>query len=110
VQAGGEVGVRCRLGREVKPGALPPPPAGRGGSDNAAKMACRAGSLRALREAAYLLWADGGRTRLCCDWCELMGATALLTLGLPERGAVLAPGAFGGIDGFRQQRGRACRV
>jgi len=40
--------------------------------DNPAKMACRAGNLRVLREAAYLLWEDGDRTRLRCDWCELM--------------------------------------
>ena len=50
--------------------------------DNPAKMACRAGNLRALREAAFLLWEDGDRTRLRCDWCELMGATGLLTLDL----------------------------
>ena len=50
--------------------------------DNPAKMACRAGNLRVLREAAYLLWEDGDRTRLRCDWCELMGATGLLTFDL----------------------------
>src|SRR5436309_9187877 len=79
--------------------------------DNAAKMACRAGNLRTLREAAYLLWEDGDRTRLRCDWCELMGATGLLTLDLLEREGVLAPGGFVGIDldqpridGFRQRR------
>ena len=79
--------------------------------DNPAKMACRAGNLRVLREAAYLLWEDGDRTRLRCDWCELMGATGLLTLDLLEREGVLAPGGFVGIDldsaridGFRQQR------
>jgi hypothetical protein len=42
--------------------------------DNPAKMACREGNLRVLREAAYLLWEDGDRTRLRCDWCELMPA------------------------------------
>jgi hypothetical protein len=79
--------------------------------DNPAKMACRAGNLRVLREAAYLLWTDGDRTRLRCDWCELMGATGLLTLDLLERERVLASGGFVGIDldparidGFRQQR------
>src|SRR4051812_11400824 len=79
--------------------------------DNPAKMACREGNLRALREAAYLLWEDGDRTRLCCAWCELMGATGLRTLALLEREGVLAPGGFVGIDlgaaridGFRQQR------
>jgi len=79
--------------------------------DNPAKMACRAGNIRVLREAAYLLWEDGERTRLRCDWCELMGATGLLTLDLLEREGVLAPGGFVGIDldparidGFRQQR------
>jgi hypothetical protein len=79
--------------------------------DNPAKMACRAGHLRALREAAHLLWEDGDRTRLRCDWCELMGATGLLTLDLLEREGVLAPGGFVGIDldpdridGFRQRR------
>ena len=79
--------------------------------DNPAKMACRAGNLRVLREAAYLLWEDGDRTRLRCDWCELMGATGLLTLDLLEREGVLAPGGFVGVDldpgrveGFRQQR------
>jgi hypothetical protein len=79
--------------------------------DNPAKMACRAGNLRTLREAAYLLWEDGDRTRLRCDWCELMGATGLLTLDLLEREGVLAPGGFVGIDldraridAFRQQR------
>jgi hypothetical protein len=30
-------------------------------------MACREGNLRVLREAAFLLWEDGDRTRLCCD-------------------------------------------
>src|SRR5438270_13481027 len=79
--------------------------------DNPAKLACRAGNLRALREAAYLLWADAGRTRLRCDWCELMGSTGLLTLDLLERQGVLAPGGFVGIDldaaridSFRQLR------
>src|SRR5438067_9276279 len=79
--------------------------------DNPAKMTCRAGNLRVLREAAYLLWEDGDRTRLRCDWCELMGATGLLTLDLLEREGVLAPGGFVGVDldpgrveGFRRQR------
>ena len=79
--------------------------------DNPAKMACRAGNLRVLCDAAYLLWEDGDRTRLRCHWCELMGATGLLTLELLERESVLAPGGFVGIDldpvrieGFRQQR------
>ena len=79
--------------------------------DNPAKMACRSGNLRVLREAAYLLWEDSDRTRLRCDWCELMGATGLLTLELLERTGALAPGGFVGIDldpdridGFRQQR------
>src|SRR5438876_11217493 len=79
--------------------------------DNAAKMACRQGNLRVMREAAYLLWEDGERKRLRCDWCELMGATGMLTLELLEREGVLALGGFVGIDldparidGFRQQR------
>jgi hypothetical protein len=79
--------------------------------DNPAKAACREGNLRVLREAAYLLWEDSGRIRLRCDWCELMGATGLLTLDLLERDGALAPGGFVGIDldparidGFRQQR------
>ncbi len=79
--------------------------------DNPAKMACREGNLRVLREAAYLLWQDGDRTRLRCDWCELMGATGLLTLDLLESQGVLVPGGFVGIDldparidGFRQRR------
>ena len=79
--------------------------------DNAAKMACRQGNLRVLREAAYLLWDDAERTRLRCDWCELMGATGLRTLGLLEREGVLAAGGFVGvdldaprIDEFRRQR------
>src|SRR6266705_1676158 len=79
--------------------------------DNPAKMACREGNLRVLREAAFLLWEDGSRIRLRCDWCELMGTTGLLTLDLLEREGVLAPGGFVGIDldpiridGFRQQR------
>jgi hypothetical protein len=79
--------------------------------DNPAKAACREGNLRVLREAAFLLWEDGDRTRLRCDWCELMGATGLLTLDLLERAGALAPGGFVGIDldqarieGFRQQR------
>jgi hypothetical protein len=79
--------------------------------DNPAKMACREGNLRVLREAAFLLWDNGERTRLRCDWCELMGATGLLTLDLLEREGVLAPGGFVGIDldparidGFRQRR------
>src|SRR5260370_23725266 len=79
--------------------------------DNPAKMACREGNLRALREAAFLLWEDGDRTRLRCDWCELMGETGLLTLDLLQREGVLAAGGFVGIDldqaridGFRQRR------
>ncbi|MBI1913660.1 MAG: hypothetical protein HYS12_02725 [Planctomycetes bacterium] len=79
--------------------------------DNPAKMGCREGNLRVLREAAFLLWEDGDRTRLRCDWCELMGATGLLTLDLLEHQGVLAPGGFVGIDldlsrieGFRQRR------
>jgi hypothetical protein len=59
--------------------------------DNDAKMACRQGNLRELRQAAYLLWEDGERTRLRCDWCELMGETGLLTLDLLEREGVLPP-------------------
>lgn len=79
--------------------------------DNPAKMACRAGNLRVLREAAFLLWEDSERKRLRCDWCELMGETGLLTLDLLEGEGVLAPGGFVGvdfdsarIDGFRQRR------
>jgi hypothetical protein len=79
--------------------------------DNPAKMACREGNLRVLRDAAYLLWQDGDRARLRCDWCELMGATGWLTLDLLEREAVLAPNGFVGIDldpariaGFRERR------
>lgn len=79
--------------------------------DNPAKMACREGNLRVLREATFLLWEDGERKRLRCDWCELMGSTGLLTLDLLEREGVLAPGGFVGIDlaparidGFRQCR------
>src|SRR6266851_4173743 len=79
--------------------------------DNPAKAACRDGNLRVLREAAYLLWENGDRTRLRCGWCELMGATGLLTLDLLERTGTLAPGGFVGIDldparidGFRQRR------
>ena len=54
--------------------------------DNPAKMACREGNLRALREAAFLLWQDGGRTRLRCDWCEstnLPGAVSCRACGAP---------------------------
>jgi hypothetical protein len=79
--------------------------------DNPAKMACREGNLRVLREAAFLIWEHGERNRLRCDWCELMGSTGLLTLDLLERESVLAPGGFVGIDldparidGFRQHR------
>jgi hypothetical protein len=79
--------------------------------DNPAKTSCREGNLRVLREAAHLLWEDGDRRRLRCDWCELMGATGWLTLGLLEREGVLAPGGFVGLDldpariaGFRQRR------
>lgn len=79
--------------------------------DNAAKMACREGNLRVLREAAYLLWEDAERTRLRCDWCELMGATGLRTLEMLEREDVLAAGGFVGVDldvarieEFRKQR------
>lgn len=79
--------------------------------DNPAKMACREGNLRVLREAAFLLWEDGNRAQLRCDWCELMGATGLLTLDLLEREGALPAGGFVGIDldpiridGFRQRR------
>jgi hypothetical protein len=78
---------------------------------NCAKSACREANLRVLREAAYLLWEDSDRTRLRCDWCELMGATGWLTLELLEGEQVLAPHGFVGIDldssridGFRQRR------
>src|SRR6516162_8582835 len=66
--------------------------------DNAAKMACREGNLCVMREAAFLLWEDGERTRLRCDWCELMGATGLRTLELLEREGMLALGGFVGVD------------
>lgn len=79
--------------------------------DNDAKMACREGNLRVLREAAFLLWEDGERTRLRCDWCEMMGATGLRTLELLEREGVLATTGFVGVDldatriaGLRSQR------
>jgi hypothetical protein len=79
--------------------------------DNPAKAHCRAGNLRVLREAAHLLWEDSDRLRLRCDWCELMGATGLLTLDMLEREGVLAAGGFVGvdldrerIDGFRRSR------
>src|SRR4051812_40488904 len=78
---------------------------------NPAKAQCREGNLRALRESAHLLWEDDTRTRLRCDWCELMGATGLLTLELLERAGMLAAGGFVGvdldaarIDGFRGER------
>src|SRR5437764_6002036 len=66
--------------------------------DNPAKMACRKGNLRVLREAAFLLWEDRDRTRLRCDWCELMGTTGLLTLEMLEREGAQAPGGFVGVD------------
>src|SRR5580704_10597334 len=79
--------------------------------DNPAKGLCRAGNLRVLREAAHLLWEDDSRARLRCDWCELMGATGLLTLDMLQREGVLAAGGFVGvdldparIDGFRRGR------
>jgi hypothetical protein len=79
--------------------------------DNPAKAGCREGNLRVLREAAFLLWEDGNRTRLRCDWCELMGETGLLTREMLERQGVLAAGGFVGVDlepnrieGFRQLR------
>src|SRR6516165_11251052 len=79
--------------------------------DNPAKMACREGNLRVLREAAFLLWEDGDKMRLRCDWCELMGTTGLLTLELLEGKGVLAANGFVGIDldiaridGFRKRR------
>jgi hypothetical protein len=79
--------------------------------DNPAKAACREGNLRVLREAAYLLWEDSERTRLRCDWCELMGETGLRTLDLLASEGVLALGGFVGVDldaarieGFRQLR------
>src|SRR3984893_10245287 len=79
--------------------------------DNPAKAACRDGNLRVLREAAHLLWEDASRRRLRCDWCELMGATGLLTLDMLEREGVLAAGGFVGVDldsarldGFRRSR------
>ena len=52
--------------------------------DNASKMACREGNLRVLHEAAYLLWEDGDRTRLRCDWCELMGEVISSSPALPR--------------------------
>lgn len=78
---------------------------------NPAKAACRAGNLRVLREAGHLLWDDGRRGRLRCDWCELMGETGWLTLDMLEREGVLAAGGFVGVDldaarieGCRQRR------
>jgi hypothetical protein len=35
--------------------------------DNPAKMACREGNLRVLREAAYLLWHNVNQIRPRCD-------------------------------------------
>ena len=79
--------------------------------DNPAKAACREGNLRALHEGAFLLWEDGERRRLRCDWCELMGETGLRTLEMLETAGVLAPQGFVGVDldrgrieGFRRQR------
>jgi hypothetical protein len=79
--------------------------------DNPAKAQCRDGNPRVLREAAHLLWEDDSRSRLRCDWCELMGATGFLTLDVLQREGVLAAGGFVGvdldlarIDGFRQSR------
>src|SRR5271155_1811711 len=79
--------------------------------DNPAKAMCREGNLRVLREAAHLLWEDDSRSRLRCDWCELMGETGLLTVDMLQREAVLAAGGFVGvdldaarIDGFRRGR------
>jgi hypothetical protein len=79
--------------------------------DNSARAGYCEGNLRILRKAAHLLWEDGDRTRLRCDWCELTGATSLLSLDLLERAGSLAPGGFVGIDldqaridGFRQRR------
>jgi hypothetical protein len=66
--------------------------------DNPAKALCRDGNLRVLREAAHLLCEDDDRTRLRCDWCELMGTTGLLTLDILEREGVLAAGGFVGVD------------
>ena len=66
--------------------------------DNPAKAACREGNLRVLREAAYLLWEDDPRSRLRCDWCELMGATGLLTLDMLEGEGILAAEGFVGVD------------
>jgi hypothetical protein len=60
---------------------------------NPAKMLCREGNLRVLREDAFLLWVDGDRTCLRCDLCELLGETGLLTLDLFEREGVLSPGS-----------------
>src|SRR5437868_10763867 len=54
---------------------------------NPAKMAFREGNLRVLREAAFLLWEDGDRTRLRCDWCEPQrGGRFLLIQELVQRG------------------------
>ena len=50
-----------------------------------------------MREAAYLLWEDGDRTRLRCDWCELMGETGLMTLDLLERDVALGEEGFRGL-------------
>src|ERR1700680_1761638 len=79
--------------------------------DNPAKALCRDGNLRVLREASHLLWEDDRRSRLRCDWCELMGATGLLTLDMLQREGVLAAGGFVGVhfdaarlDGFRRSR------
>lgn len=66
--------------------------------DNPAKAQCRDGNLRVLREAAHLLWEDETRSRLRCDWCELMGVTGLLTLDMLEREGVLAEAGFVGVD------------
>src|SRR5579864_5207087 len=78
---------------------------------NPAKALCRDVNRRVLREAAHLLWEHDSRVRLRCDWCELMGATGVLTLDLLERiGALAEGGVFGAdldaarIDGFRQRR------
>lgn len=76
--------------------------------DNAAKMACREGNLRVLREAAYLLWEDAERTRLRYHCCERQTGTMVPAYyGDVRSEKVTGCRQIICVDGY--ERGRGCR-
>ena len=60
--------------------------------DNPAKMACREGNLRVLREAAFLLWENGAPGALGHEDSDTPTLTYYPALGGVETAVIVAPG------------------